>query len=529
MSTLIWCKLILIFFISFSTHACKKKKSSGGQEAADIKTVLLGTNYRYDLGRQYNSLLGDIVGKGEFCVRSDASKSVFIPNPQATMYTSYHQSTDEEIYSLGISSEGKIKAGIVEAKAGAGVETNLIATGMNITTFSSFQYHAGNVVLVDHKIQENVKDYLDEIQAHSPIGNYNRADHKLGRLEARLKILRDCGDEFLYQAELGAKVVVGLEFVFHSVALRNRARWWVQVVLKFLRKKKKWGKEGKIDLPFPYVGAVAFINLIFYQKGGDPEAAKAVVGELPRGCYLKETEHSVAGNQVDPKNFIDCYNKYAELVEYAKTKFPEQLKEPVLRPGPDHSTAGLAVLRYHTIPYRQAGYPYLDVMNIFDELGIPQVMEVLEKIGLIYQFYHKIDRIVKTLKMVYKNAHVSLDAVKNLKGPVADLMGIEPDQFVNLSKSVADYIGLLEVQINSLGVELGKVKHFFLGTIFVAAALTDKNKLKIELDKVSKIFNDILQKMQSLGGLRPKNINDEIFKSIDQDLNSLQIKVSWPE
>ena len=117
-----------------------------------------------------------------------------------------------------------------------------------------------------------------------------------------------CGDEYIYSVGYGATLYVGIQLHFHSTGDKQKFDGHFSSTFDDL-KSMLTGLEQWSDR----FGDNGEVNVIAYQKGGDPTALQKILGSSGANtCEIKDTTH--------------CTQIVSAIMSYISNTFPEQLK-----------------------------------------------------------------------------------------------------------------------------------------------------------------------------------------------------------
>lgn len=175
-------------------------------------------------------------------------------------------------------------------------------------------------------------------------GSYTFEDRQLNkRGEAASKLSMEkrldlCGDQYIYQIDVGAKMLLSATFEMNNEARLEELRRKVSISLLFgLFKKSKESLE-LLRNEFQESGMLV---IRAWQWGGSQEVLSSIIGEeRERRCELAEPEA--------------CIDLWEELIRY--TKDQDQGFAQSIRPqNADDDRYLDAVLQLHTVPYLEYG------------------------------------------------------------------------------------------------------------------------------------------------------------------------------
>ena len=273
---------------------------------------------------------------GSPCIKSRVKHGIY-PNVKASLKGGYGETQD--IGSRKISWGGRAEGSLGPFKVSGEISQakTTIDSDLKTSLFTHFEAVAGNIGIEEPTLTL----YADSLKGLDPWQRF-----------------KECGDEFVYQVELGAKLILGLEFAFKS------KEELLNFKVKISGSASILGKEVKKDIytkdeNFSLDNVNASVKVIFEQEGGDRSQYLAALETIPNGCWLKKDEDQDGQNIKSKKltGYTECIDAYKRLVRtYAADSFPKQitgLKEGDLESA---QKANLIPLSYTTLPYKQAAY-----------------------------------------------------------------------------------------------------------------------------------------------------------------------------
>ncbi|MBF0298332.1 MAG: hypothetical protein HQK51_06405 [Oligoflexia bacterium] len=202
---------IIVLVLSLTTYPML---SSAISNLDDPSRIPLGKPYLSNidllLGNEYCVLGGekyDPNNRNSFANNKDRPQ--LVPYPKLEMNSNSSQSVETTSNKLIVSVSGSADAGIASINAKLWNETALLDSEVKISNYTTIAYIAGNAILTPRRISQFASRFLEKNDYSS--------------------IIKECGNELVYQVQLGARLVLGLEFNFDSVDLKNKLGWLVTV------------------------------------------------------------------------------------------------------------------------------------------------------------------------------------------------------------------------------------------------------------------------------------------------------------
>jgi hypothetical protein len=321
--------------IVVASAACARPESG-----SSTKEEIVGGDraFRQKLGTSYNSLVG-VFGTKQ-CVDGTP---VAIHRATAELEAGYKERVKEDAYSLLMTGDAHGAVSGLKVKGHMELETSLGESELSKKHYLTFTYTAGNIVLTEPKLSELGRS-LAEVDLESP-----------------LERLQTCGNEYLYQVELGGRLHAGVEYIFATHEMKSRFSAWVSA------KDPTGTFEASYDLPSVDVAAMelhGMARLVFEQEGGDMQAYGVARAQLPPSCLTGRAFAAVeAGSdsehmkKVKLSGLEDCIKAYRDtILPYAREGFRKQIATLAYVPGNPLTTPGLDVLRFFTKPYLASGF-----------------------------------------------------------------------------------------------------------------------------------------------------------------------------
>jgi ankyrin repeat protein len=134
-----------------------------------------------------------------------------------------------------------------------------------------------------------------------------------------------CGNEFIYQIDLGAKLIATMSIEFASKDDKKEFEARASLDVDWALKSVK--TSGAIKPMQQRMGSRTIIKIEVHQTGGKPENLAGVISQKAVNCTLSNMEA--------------CFETFGKVLEYAQGNFRDQLQDE----------NGFNVVRYHTMPY----------------------------------------------------------------------------------------------------------------------------------------------------------------------------------
>lgn len=129
--------------------------------------------------------------------------------------------------------------------------------------------------------------------------------------------MKTCGDEYINSVGYGATLYIGIQLHFHSIGDKQKFDGHFSSTFDDL-KSMLTGLEQWSDR----FGDNGEVNVIAYQKGGDPTALQKILGSSGTNtCEIKDTTH--------------CVQIVSAVMNYISNTFPAQLKPSATGSIPD--------------------------------------------------------------------------------------------------------------------------------------------------------------------------------------------------
>ncbi|NRA64137.1 MAG: hypothetical protein HRU19_06605 [Pseudobacteriovorax sp.] len=203
-----------------------------------------------------------------------------------------------------------------------------------------------------------------------------------------------CGDEFIQRIDYGASLVATLKYTYSSASDKKiiggkigvdagLSGFFNFVGLRFgLRNLKEKAKERTL------------VEVSGIQIGGQPELLSSILPSENLSCRL---------NDIEP-----CLKAFNEILEYAKTEFPNQLT----------STGRLVPIQYSTLSYEDFGESLADlspkdVSSLERDALIMKVSEYREQLSQQKNSYQTATEILK-LNQLSNDRQLAIQNIKDL-------------------------------------------------------------------------------------------------------------------
>lgn len=376
--------------------ACTKTPPLSSELKSEVPAV--ANQHVYPLGTGFLSLFGEFYD-GQSCVTAAErvdGKPVFEAAwaPEASLDAGYAETQTRSEHRLrsGAEVNGKVDIGVAALTVDGRIEieTALVDHELKTSVYTTFTNRAGNVVLVNPALT-----------------SFGKALASGDDLVDKVERLFSCGDEFVYQVQLGNRLSLGLEFAFASKEVKNNFNLKVDGGAKVAGKKIK-RTFLEVDENFNFESIIGTVRLIFEQEGGNRELFEQAKASVPTDCHVAggfEAEVNDQGIGVKKgvlRGYETCIEAYQRLMsDYAVNSFPAQVKGLEYAAKSDLANSGYTALRYYTMAYEKAGYP--EFRSVLKDLPT-EIQEFLDK---------KVKPLVMALKKLMKGLRALDNVLEN--------------------------------------------------------------------------------------------------------------------
>ncbi len=302
-----------------------------------IKTDITGDPQRsiIPLGTGFRSFDESFLG-GNPCVISQHGHRVF-PGIKAMLKGGFSESKDISSNKVSWGGRAEGSMGIFKISGEISKSKTVIDNDLKTSLFTNFKAVAGTISIQQPELSLKAKS----LRSQDPWKRYE-----------------ECGDEFIYQIELGGKLTLGLEFAFKSreerknfhVKISGSASVFGEEITKDLYTKDSTFNQDKVN---------ASVRIIFEQEGGDQTQYLAAKGNIPHGCWAK-TDEDVEGENIKSQKltgYQECLDAYKSLIRgYAAYSFPSQISPLTNEIMNNINESGYIALNYFTLPYSRIAY-----------------------------------------------------------------------------------------------------------------------------------------------------------------------------
>lgn len=327
------------------------------------------------------------------------------------------QATLEKIASAFSGSlEAKMSVPFNKASASMSYAQENAATDQRINWF--FEFHA---------TPKSISLELDNLDL-SPFGKK--------MLNNQSKLPNICGDEFVYQIDLGAKLIATMSIEFASKEDKSAFQSAVSVDVN-------WGigsasASGSLNTMQQRMGSRTTVKIEVHQTGGNPSKLAGILNDKVVDCNLS--------------NMQACLDTFGQVIKYANKDFRDQLSK----------IENFSVVRYHTMPYKESmafelvpdnGFPML---NNLVKLKREQIQEKYEKQSIAYSRAHYIkaklgnfiekEQLLK-IEEIYKNSFANMTKLTEAMNVCLEHSA---DDCINFSEDLLSYdLSDLEVKVSA--------------------------------------------------------------------------------
>ncbi|HYX33919.1 MAG TPA: hypothetical protein VE954_12455 [Oligoflexus sp.] len=344
--TMFWIGLLT----TAGTLSCQKTVPSTSRSELKSEIVALPNGVRYALGSGFASKTGTFLNSSCITAAESPSAVDVIPYPEGKLTGGFSESRKTIIDKFGMTVSASVKGGVFSGSGSSSIDVTFAESDLKTASYLSYTYRAGNVYLKKPTLSLEGKGLRDNPNVE--------------------KIKATCGDELIYQVDLGARFHVGIEYTFASKELKDEMKAELKIKGPAGATFFKLNESRSGTLLDKTVGT---LNLVVYQEGGDQAAFKALSHGIPKNCNLK-----IESGKLSRKGFESCASYYQDVIlPYMQEKLPAQLGKL------EYSAAsGLNVLRYYTKRYDEFGFPELQtefVMPIEAKLYKVRTLDAFDK------------------------------------------------------------------------------------------------------------------------------------------------------
>jgi len=230
-------------------------------------------------------------------------------------------------------------------------------TSLQTSTVLDFDYKAGHLHAQKYELSSLGKDLVQKkataVNAAIRAGQDPKLDSKVREQEEL--ILGSCGSRFVAQVGMGARIFLGLKFVFKNKEDAHRFKAQLKIWLFFFTITKTWEKSWSSTTP-------SFDMVISgEQLGGDSGALKAIIGDVPRCSFDKNKTMNGIPVLDDLRR---CFGIYQGVVDYAKGPFRKQIQDASnskIAGSNENPENGLTPLTFTSRRYDQVGLHSLQI------------------------------------------------------------------------------------------------------------------------------------------------------------------------
>lgn len=356
--------------------SCKKHSSASRPMSEIVASRYLKVK---EPGVGYSTLLSNFTSGT--CVDAQKNYRAIYPHNIASFEGGHSEDRGLSTDTIAWGGSAEANYGIFSVTGDIEVEASLVEEDLKTSVYTSFSLDAGTLFLNRYELTPFGQGLLSK------------------PLEERYLA---CGDEFINQINLGARVFVGLEYSFatkevktaFSAALKGSAS------LPGKNIEKIFWEEQISAVPFDDVNGT--VNVIFEQEGGDYEAFLAYKQKLvPKNCYVGTVKKKQTAADLG-EGSSPCIRAYRQIInEYVRTQFPQQLKGLALAQSDSISASALVPLKYYTMPYRSIGYPQFSP----PELTLPAEIKNLRDIDIkeLSDLFLKLTARLRVFRNIFDN------------------------------------------------------------------------------------------------------------------------------
>jgi ankyrin repeat protein len=214
-----------------------------------------------------------------------------------------------------------------------------------------------------------------------------------------LDLMNRCGNEFVYQIDLGIKLIATLSLEFASK--EDKEAFNAELLIGVDDEENKVTLNGNLNAIKQRMGSRTTLKIEAYQTGGNPKSLEAIIKKSVIECKLSTIE--------------SCLETFDKVLKYARKDFLEELNnEKSFKP-----------IRYHTLPYEES-----QAFELVPANGFPMLD------NLVQLKRDELEENYKTQALVYNRAHYLKTKLENFieKEQLLKIEEIYKKSFSNIKK-----------------------------------------------------------------------------------------------